>query len=83
MHLLLVNRHKQIRLSQVPQDLRSSRLEVWNHHARIANRVIQVSIACVVDADALGASLIWKDFDDGVLALVLGHERPIFEEIKH
>lgn len=81
LHVVLVYCHKHILISQVPQDVFRLGLEVRNHLDSLAYSVEEVTIASIIDADSLRASAIREDFDQGVLALMFGHESLVFDEV--
>lgn len=81
MHPVTRHGHEQVLIFDVPQDMISLCLEVWNHNQTFVDGVEHVAMACTVDADALCAGLVRENFLKGVLTLVLQDEGLVINQV--
>jgi len=56
-------------------------LEVWNKDTGIINRVIQITVASIVNTNTFCTIGVWEHFQNLVLGLVLGYSTVIFHQI--
>ena len=81
LHLLLVHSHEKIGIIDIPEDLKSLRLEIRDKDLRVFDRVVEIAIASVVNTNGPCSRLVREDFDDRVLWLVLANDRVVLDQV--
>lgn len=82
-NLLRINSDEEVPVLKIPQHGFGVRAEVGNHELLIGDRIVESTLASVVNANDAGSLSVREHFGDLVLSLVLHQKRLILDQVVH